>query len=354
MAKGLKITQSNRQMAIVDKDGAVHFPAGVTAIGVGAFRNMKSIRSVIIPDGVTEIGKEAFAGCVELASVTLPEGLTVIPERAFAECASLVEVKLPSTLVSLESEAFADCLSLPAIDIPDSVTSLGSIWGPGPFTGCTSLVSVKLSAQITSITKKTFCSCESLVEMHIPESVESIGYEAFAGCKSLVALTGCANLENVKDDAFDGCPKFDPRTLHPSFCYRYTETKAEDAVTIDGVGTFAPSPCTREELWELRAFSACYIWQEKGSFTFDRCGSDYEFCYDEEDRGRSGSFDHTYDLSNEHCLVRDGQVIGFYLHGIALLLKNPKKQVRRDDSYNGVTDVSNTTYSLIKKSKKRS
>ncbi len=351
MAKGFKITQLNRQTAVIDEDGAVHFPAGVTAIGIGAFRNMKSIRTVVIPDGVTEIGKEAFANCVNLVSVTLPEGLTVIPERAFAECAGLVEVKLPSTLLRLESEAFADCISLPAIDLPDSVTSLGSLWVPGPFTGCSSLVSVKLSAQITGIEQKTFFGCESLVELHIPEGVKSIGDEAFAGCKSLVGVTGCEGLTDVKENAFDNCPKFDARTLHPSFCYRYTDTKTDDAVTVEGVGVFAPSSCDKDELIELRSFSACYLWQEKGSFTFDRCGSDYEFCHDEDERGSSGSFDRIYDLSNEHCLVKDGRVIGFYLHGISLLLQKPQKQIHRDDSYNGVTDVSNTTYCLVKKGK---
>ena len=134
-------------------------------------------------------------------------------------------------------------------------------------------------------------------------------------------------------------------------CYRYTETKLDDAIEVNGVGFFAPSPCTDAELYTLRSFSAQYLWRENGSFEFDRCGSDYEFCYDEEDRGSSGSFDDTYDLSCEHCLVKDGEVIGFYFHGVCLLLKNPKKHVRRDDSYNGVTDIRDTTWSLVKKKK---
>ncbi len=353
MAKSFKITQLNRQMAIVDKDGAVHFPTGVTEIGAGAFRGMKNIRSVVIPDGVTEIGKEAFAECINLVSVTLPEGLTVLPERVFAECTSIVEVKLPSTLVCLESEAFADCISLPAIDLPDSVKSLGSTWGPGPFTGCASLVSVNLSAKIESIVQKAFFNCESLVEIYIPESVKSIQYSAFAGCKNLIGVTGAAGLTAVKENAFDDCPKFDARTLRPSICYRYTDTKKDGAVTVDDEGCFALSSCTKEELEELRSFSTGYLWQEKGSFTFDRCGSDYEFCYDEDDRGSSGSFDKIYDLSNEHCLVKNGKVIGFYFHGVSLLLQKPKKHVHKDDSYNGVTDISDTTYCLIKKNKKR-
>ncbi len=135
-------------------------------------------------------------------------------------------------------------------------------------------------------------------------------------------------------------------------CYRFTETKLDDAIEVAGVGFFAPSPCTEEELDELRSFSALYLWREKGSFEFDRCGSDYEFCYDEEDRASSGSFDNLYDLSSENCLVKDGKVIGFYFEGVSLLLKNPKKHERRDDSYNGVTDIRDTTWSLVKKTKK--
>lgn len=135
-------------------------------------------------------------------------------------------------------------------------------------------------------------------------------------------------------------------------CYRFVAEEAKNAIEVKGVGYFAPSPCTEEELAELRSFSAQYLWQEKGSFEFDRCGSDYEFCYDEEDRGSSGSFDNLYDLSNEHCLVKDGKVIGFYLDGVSLLLTKPEKHEHRNDSYNGVTDIRNTTWRLVKKTKK--
>ena len=135
-------------------------------------------------------------------------------------------------------------------------------------------------------------------------------------------------------------------------CYRFTETKVDDAIEVAGVGFFAPSPCTDEELDTLCSFSSQYLWREEGSFEFDRCGSDYEFCYDEDERGSSGSFDNVYDLSVENCLVKDGNVIGFYFEGVSLLLNSPKKHVRRDDSYNGVTDIRDTTWSLVKKTKK--
>ena len=43
--------------------GEFIFPAGITEIGSGAFRECISLTSVTIPVGVTEINKEVFEGC---------------------------------------------------------------------------------------------------------------------------------------------------------------------------------------------------------------------------------------------------------------------------------------------------
>ncbi|MBQ4204033.1 MAG: leucine-rich repeat protein, partial [Thermoguttaceae bacterium] len=50
-------------------------PSGVTAIGMAAFCDCSSLRSVVLPGGVTRIGYNAFRGCSALESVVLSNEL---------------------------------------------------------------------------------------------------------------------------------------------------------------------------------------------------------------------------------------------------------------------------------------
>ena len=64
-------------------------PAGVTAIGEGAFKDCSSLTSITIPEGVTDIGTAAFRDCSSLTSITIPEGVTDIGGSAFEGCTNL-------------------------------------------------------------------------------------------------------------------------------------------------------------------------------------------------------------------------------------------------------------------------
>lgn len=67
----------------------------VTKIGMNAFGDCTSLKSVTIPNSVTAIGYCAFVGCNSLESVTIPESVTEIKEVAFASCTSLKSVTIP-------------------------------------------------------------------------------------------------------------------------------------------------------------------------------------------------------------------------------------------------------------------
>ena len=78
-------------------------PAGVTAIGVGAFDGCAALASVVIPAGVTAIGAAAFKGCKALASVVIPESVTRIGRWAFIGCKSLASVEFGGTMAQWEA-----------------------------------------------------------------------------------------------------------------------------------------------------------------------------------------------------------------------------------------------------------
>ena len=98
------------------KDRVVRIPKKidgyrVTRIGYAAFRNCKSLTSIVIPDSVTSIRKEAFVGCTSLTSIVIPDSLANIGVWAFAGCAGLTSIVIPDCVTSIGKKAFAGCAS---------------------------------------------------------------------------------------------------------------------------------------------------------------------------------------------------------------------------------------------------
>ena len=116
-------------------DADVVVPAGVVAVGNGAFAGLKGIRSVTLPDGVTEIEDRAFSDCHRLEQIRLPDSLQEIGWGAFSGCASLQKIPLPNGVKEIKVFAFSSCTGLQSIRIPDAVKSLDS----GVFSYCTGL-----------------------------------------------------------------------------------------------------------------------------------------------------------------------------------------------------------------------
>ena len=70
---------------------------------------------VVIPDGVTTIGVNAFWQCESIKSVKLPEGLALIEADAFLACRSLERIVMPKSIKRIEDGAFGSCNSLSEI-----------------------------------------------------------------------------------------------------------------------------------------------------------------------------------------------------------------------------------------------
>ena len=97
-----------------------------------------SIRTAVVKAGVTSIGMFAFRGCGSLDSITIPEGVTSIGDLAFWECSKLSSITIPAGVTSIGDQAFRECSSLSSITIPEGVTSIGNY----AFEYCSSLQKV--------------------------------------------------------------------------------------------------------------------------------------------------------------------------------------------------------------------
>lgn len=150
----------------------------------------KEATSVVIPESVsnegydytvTSIGVKAFWDCGTLKSLAMPNTVTTVGKNAFAYCKNLKTLVLSNSLTSISSGCFTNCSGLTTLDIPASVKEIGSC----AFMNCTGLTSVLLPEGVTSIGSGAFGYCYKIAYVTIPASMEEIGDEAFAGCVAI-------------------------------------------------------------------------------------------------------------------------------------------------------------------------
>ncbi len=70
-------------------------PNTIKAIEKGAFRGIKSIKTVEIQDGVKSIGVMAFADCTGIESVVIPDSVEIMGKQMFYNCTSLQTLTIP-------------------------------------------------------------------------------------------------------------------------------------------------------------------------------------------------------------------------------------------------------------------
>ncbi len=166
--------------------GEVTIPNTVTEIGMGAFYEDKSVKSVTIPDSVRRIGPSAFNGCERLESVTIPNSVTRIGQTAFNGCIRLKSIAIPDGVTAIEETTFARCTSLESVTIPKSVGSIGT----AAFNFCDSLESVTIPDSVRSIGASAFKGCKNLKSVKLPKDGVEIGFFAFGGCTKLADKNG--------------------------------------------------------------------------------------------------------------------------------------------------------------------
>ena len=154
----------------------------LTVISAGAFKNNKTVETVIIPSSVTTIEAEAFSGCTNLKTIVFKSKtrseiitLSVSPMRG--------SIKTESGVISIGDRAFYGCENLSAMDL-SSIRSIGE----NAFDGCKALAELTLSDQLTTVKAGAFSGCASLKTVYLPATVEYLGRAAFSGCVGLESV----------------------------------------------------------------------------------------------------------------------------------------------------------------------
>ena len=188
---------------IVIPPSVIHgqFNYSITLLSAIAFRDCKSLRSIIIPDSVTSIGYWAFFGCSSLTDVTLGNGVTEIGYRAFYKCSALTSVAIPDSVTSLGDATFEGCSALTSATIGNGVTSIAA----SAFLGCSSLKNIIIPDGVTTIRASAFQECSSLTSIIFPDSVAGIFGQAFYNCTSLTNITIGKGEISISEYAFQGC-----------------------------------------------------------------------------------------------------------------------------------------------------
>ena len=195
-----ELTSSGANLALMDKNGTLTIPEGVTIIGEGAFADLSGLKTIIIPGTVKEIRQNAFRNNADLETVILQEGVEVIENSAFQECSNLKNIELPESLTEIGEYAFSYDTSLNNVTIPSGITTINTY----TFSYCTSLTNIKLSEGLQTIDSYAFQYCNDLEEIYIPSSVTSIGNSVFINCTSLSNIKVASGNLNYKYDEASG------------------------------------------------------------------------------------------------------------------------------------------------------
>lgn len=152
----------------------------VVAIGMNAFQDRHSLKSVTLPDSVTRIEFSAFFRCGNLESVTLGEGIREIDALVFSHCDKLAynEYENGSYLGSPENPYLALVRMAPSVET--------AVFHPDTRVIC----------------GEAFEDCDKLKDLIIPEGILSIGGFALP---SLKTISFPATMEHIDSLALHYC-----------------------------------------------------------------------------------------------------------------------------------------------------
>lgn len=243
----------------------------VTSINDDAFKNCKSLTSVVIPNSITVIGGHsayyfresyinscgAFMGCENLTSVSIGNKVKSIGSYVFSNCKSLTSITIPNSVETIGSRAFEYCSNLASISIGNGVNKIGQeafytcsnldkviitdiaawckiqfvydnsgynvatdnvpsnpLWSAhNLFLNEEELTDLIIPEGVTEINKYAFLYCSSLKSVTLPEGLTSIGISAFLGCSNLTSITIPSSVSNISNIAFRVCPSLTSVTV---------------------------------------------------------------------------------------------------------------------------------------------
>ena len=213
----------------------VVIPEGITSIGKSAFkepRSLISLISIVIGDSVTSIDERAFEGCKQLTNIIIGNKVETIGDSAFANCTSLKKIAIPNSVITIGRSAFKGCECLESMSIPfagsakDGIinTHFGYIFGAPDYyknyedynynnkdyhmVTPKSLQNVTITGS-SKIDSYAFYGCEYIRSIIIGDEVTSIGDHAFDTCRRLNKVVIGKAVSYIGDSAFNWCFNLD-------------------------------------------------------------------------------------------------------------------------------------------------
>lgn len=209
----------------------IDFPTKLKTISDNAFDDRFLTGPLVLPEGLDSIGKEAFMKNF-ITEVTIPESVRAIGVTAFYDNQSLKSVTLNNSMESISQSLFNYCQKLAVVHGGKNVKNIAY----RAFYGCDSLRSIKDVVPVT-IDREAFSQCQKLESFNFSR-IKSIGYESFYRCfglkeadlttltsinnRSFVACTGLKkvtlgnDITTIKSEAFNGCDALEEVVLGSS------------------------------------------------------------------------------------------------------------------------------------------
>ncbi len=229
-----------------------------TKVGVGSFRNCKSLTSIALHSNATEIGASAFEGCTALESITAGNSLRIVAMDAFkgtpwlknqpagivmlnrvfvTYTGSEAVVTLPANTLGVAENALMNNKVVRELVIPTSVTYIGKnaltgtkvekvtapfigstktvaatsvvgyLFGAADANGNASMPSSFKEIELTScntIPQDAFKGSKYITKITLPQAVTVIDKGAFADCTALKQFNYNSKTATVAADAFSG------------------------------------------------------------------------------------------------------------------------------------------------------
>lgn len=225
-----------QQSAFVSSDGLgggfrVEFPStlkkiGPFAFGGGGAGNISPVRGELkFPEGLEEICSNAFhLGYNITGTLELPESITLIDERAFSDCRFTGDLIIPNGIKVIPSECFAGCTFDGNLILNEGVTNIGR----AAFTNCLFRGELELPSTVREVGFASFKG-NNFSSVTLPEKLQLLGGEAFMGCQYLNGeISIPSSIVTVPVRCFQDCPLLTSVVLRKNMT-----TIDEDAFTND-------------------------------------------------------------------------------------------------------------------------
>lgn len=135
---------------------SVEMPQTVNYICQRAFKDCKSLRSVIISPTTEDLQTDAFNGCTSLTDVTIPIGVKNINKQVFMGCTALEHIKLPEGLKTIDNNAFNGCTSLKSIELPTTLQTIGNTVFLNCSSFCTTTIYIYGEYGVQAVTRAVY------------------------------------------------------------------------------------------------------------------------------------------------------------------------------------------------------